>query len=47
MNIYHVTYGRETKIIQLHFWGCNLDCRANVSFLTGSESLKYGVVRFF
>jgi len=28
MNVYHITYGPETKIVQLHFWGCNLDCRA-------------------
>jgi pyruvate formate lyase activating enzyme len=28
MNVYHITYGPETKIVQLHFWGCNLMCRA-------------------
>jgi pyruvate formate lyase activating enzyme len=28
MNIYHITYGPEPKIVQLHFWGCNLSCRA-------------------
>ena len=28
MNIYHITYGPTTKIVQLHFWGCNLRCRA-------------------
>lgn len=28
MNIYHITYGPATKIVQLHFWGCNLRCRA-------------------
>ena len=28
MNIYHITYGPTTKIVQLHFWGCNLACRA-------------------
>jgi pyruvate formate lyase activating enzyme len=28
MNVYHITYGPETKIVQLHFWGCNLNCRA-------------------
>lgn len=28
MNIYHITYGPATKIVQLHFWGCNLQCRA-------------------
>lgn len=27
MNVYHITYGPQTKIVQLHFWGCNLDCR--------------------
>lgn len=28
MNVYHITYGPATKIVQLHFWGCNLSCRA-------------------
>jgi pyruvate formate lyase activating enzyme len=28
MNVYHITYGPDTKIVQLHFWGCNLSCRA-------------------
>ncbi len=28
MNVYHITYGPATKIVQLHFWGCNLGCRA-------------------
>lgn len=28
MNIYHITYAPETKIVHLHFWGCNLNCRA-------------------
>jgi pyruvate formate lyase activating enzyme len=28
MNVYHITYGPETGIVQLHFWGCNLSCRA-------------------
>lgn len=28
MNIYHITYGPAEKIVQLHFWGCNLNCRA-------------------
>lgn len=28
MNVYHITYGPETKIVDLHFWGCNLNCRA-------------------
>jgi pyruvate formate lyase activating enzyme len=28
VNVYHITYGPTTKIVQLHFWGCNLNCRA-------------------
>jgi pyruvate formate lyase activating enzyme len=28
VNVYHITYGPATKIVQLHFWGCNLRCRA-------------------
>ena len=28
MNVYHITYGPEIKIVQLHFWGCNLTCKA-------------------
>jgi len=28
MNVYHITYGPATKIVQLHFWGCNLGCRS-------------------
>jgi pyruvate formate lyase activating enzyme len=28
VNVYHITYGPATKIVQLHFWGCNLNCRA-------------------
>lgn len=28
MNVYHITYGPATKIVQIHFWGCNLRCRA-------------------
>jgi pyruvate formate lyase activating enzyme len=28
VNVYHITYGSATKIVQLHFWGCNLGCRA-------------------
>ena len=28
MNIYHITYSREPKTVCLHFWGCNLSCRA-------------------
>jgi len=28
VNVYHITYGPETKIVDLHFWGCNLNCRA-------------------
>jgi pyruvate-formate lyase-activating enzyme len=28
MNIYHITYAPSPKNICLHFWGCNLNCRA-------------------
>jgi pyruvate formate lyase activating enzyme len=28
MNIYHITYSPSAKIAHLHFWGCNLSCRA-------------------
>lgn len=28
MNIYHITYAPLVKTIHLHFWGCNLSCRA-------------------
>lgn len=28
MNIYHITYSPEPKVLCLHFWGCNLSCRA-------------------
>ncbi len=28
MNVYHITYGPESKTAHLHFWGCNLKCRA-------------------
>lgn len=28
MNIYHITYGWQVGIVHLHFWGCNLNCRA-------------------
>lgn len=28
MNIYHITYAPMVKTIHLHFWGCNLKCRA-------------------
>jgi pyruvate formate lyase activating enzyme len=28
MNVYHITYGPATKTVHLHFWGCNLECRA-------------------
>jgi pyruvate formate lyase activating enzyme len=28
MNIYHITYSPEPELIYLHFWGCNLSCRA-------------------
>ncbi len=28
MNIYHITYAPTVKTVYLHFWGCNLSCRA-------------------
>jgi pyruvate-formate lyase-activating enzyme len=28
MNIYHITHSPEVGIAHLHFWGCNLNCRA-------------------
>ncbi len=28
MNVYHITYGPAAKTVQIHFWGCNLSCRA-------------------
>ncbi len=28
MNVYHITYSPGVGIIHLHFWGCNLSCRA-------------------
>lgn len=28
MNVYHLTYGPKAKTAHLHFWGCNLKCRA-------------------
>jgi len=28
MNIYHITYAPRVKTVHLHFWGCNLSCRA-------------------
>jgi len=28
MNIYHITFSPRVVIVHLHFWGCNLDCRA-------------------
>ena len=28
MNIYHITYSPEPRTVCLHFWGCNLSCRA-------------------
>jgi pyruvate formate lyase activating enzyme len=28
MNIYHITYAPAVKTVHLHFWGCNLNCRA-------------------
>ncbi len=28
MNIYHITYAPGAASVQLHFWGCNINCRA-------------------
>ena len=28
MNIYHIAYAPAVKTAHLHFWGCNLSCRA-------------------
>lgn len=28
MNIYHITHSPGAGIVHLHFWGCNLSCRA-------------------
>ena len=28
MNIYHITYAPMVKTVHLHFWSCNLNCRA-------------------
>jgi pyruvate formate lyase activating enzyme len=28
MNVYHIAYAPKAKIVHLHFWGCNLSCRA-------------------
>ena len=28
MNVYHITYAPMVRTIYLHFWGCNLSCRA-------------------
>ncbi len=28
MNVYHITYSPRVGIVHLHFWGCNLNCRA-------------------
>ena len=28
MNIYHISYAPAVKTVHLHFWGCNLKCRA-------------------
>lgn len=28
MNIYHITHSPRVGIVHLHFWGCNLNCRA-------------------
>jgi len=30
MNIYHIAYAPGVKTVHLHFWGCNLSCRACV-----------------
>jgi len=30
MNIYHITYAPAVETVHLHFWGCNLSCRACV-----------------
>ncbi|MEN8614009.1 radical SAM protein [Dehalogenimonas sp. THU2] len=27
MNVFHITYEPQYKILDLHFWGCNLKCR--------------------
>ncbi len=28
MNVHHITYSPQVGIVHLHFWGCNLNCRA-------------------
>lgn len=28
MNIYHISHSPQVGIVHLHFWGCNLNCRA-------------------
>lgn len=28
MNVYHITHSPQVGIAHLHFWGCNLNCRA-------------------
>lgn len=28
MNVYHIAYAPTVKTVHLHFWGCNLSCRA-------------------
>ena len=28
MNVYHITYAPMVGTVHLHFWGCNLSCRA-------------------
>lgn len=28
MNVYHITYAPSPGIFFLHFWGCNMECRA-------------------
>ena len=28
MNVYHITHSPRVGIVHLHFWGCNLNCRA-------------------
>jgi len=28
MNVYHITHSQRVGIAHLHFWGCNLNCRA-------------------
>lgn len=28
MNVYHITYSPRASVVHMHFWGCNLSCRA-------------------